>query len=257
MYFILYGTRNIERNITSMNFVVAIDGQAASGKGTITRKLADELELTVLPTGDTYRCLGLEVLKKGYGIDQVYEITELARQLDIQLRNVNGKELVYLNGEDVSNEIREPAISKLSSLVSSIVKVREQMVLLQRRMAEGKNVIAEGRDMGTVVFPNADVKLYIDANEEVRADRRYKEYLSNGINITYEEVLEQLRWRDENDKNKKVGALKKADDAILIDTTVMTIDEAVEKIKSEIQPKMVKKKSKESKSEYNEDDFDM
>ncbi len=231
-----------------MNFVVAIDGPAASGKGTITRRLADELGLTVLPTGDTYRCLALEVLRNGYGIDQIYEITELARQLDIQFRNDGEKECVFLDGKDVSDEIREPAVAKVGSMVSSIVKVREQMTLLQRRMAEGKNIIAEGRDMGTVVFPNADVKLYIDASEEVRAQRRYKEYVSQGIDITYEKVLKDLQWRDNNDKHKEVGSLKRTEDAMYVDTTEMTIDEAVEKIKSKIITKMKHKNEKKEKS---------
>lgn len=232
-----------------MNFVVAIDGPAASGKGTITREIAKDLGLTVLPSGDTYRCLGLQVLKNGYGLNQVYEIVELAKQLNIKLETVDGKEVVLLDGKDVSDEIREPAIAKLTSMVSENARVREQMVILQRNMAEGKNIIVEGRDAGTVVFPNADVKLYIDASEETRAMRRYKEYLSKGIDITYEEVLQSLRWRDQNDKNKEVGALKKADDAMLIDTTEMSIEQAIEKIKNEIEPKLKEKRIKE-KEDY-------
>ena len=227
-----------------MSFVVAIDGPAASGKGTITRRLADELELTVLPTGDTYRCLGLEVLRNGYGIDQIYDIVELAKQLDVQFKNDGEKELVFLEGRNVSDEIREPAVAKISSMISSIIRVREQMTLLQRRMAEGKNIIAEGRDMGTVVFPDADVKVYIDASENVRAMRRYKEYISNGINITYEKVLQDLQWRDNNDRNKEVGSLRRADDAMYIYTTNMTIDEAVSEIKNRIQEKIANKNEK-------------
>lgn len=230
-----------------MNFVVAIDGPAASGKGTITRKLARELGLTVLPTGDIYRCLALEVLRNGYGLDYIYEIVELAKQLNIQFKSDGEKEIVFLNGEDVSEEIREPAISKVSSAVSSIVRVREQLEILQRRMAEGKNIIAEGRDMGTVVFPDADVKIYIDADEQVRAMRRYKEYIASGVDTTYDKVLQDLRWRDNNDKNKEVGSLKQAEDAIYVDTTNMTIDEAVADIKSTIQDRMAEKKNKESK----------
>lgn len=230
-----------------MNFVVAIDGPAASGKGTITRELARELGLTVLPTGDIYRCLGLEVLRNGYGLDHIYEIVELAKQLNIQFKSDGEKEIVFLNGEDVSEEIREPAISKVSSAVSSIVRVREQLEILQRRMVEGKNIIAEGRDMGTVVFPDADVKIYIDANEQVRAMRRYKEYIASGIDTTYDKVLQDLKWRDNNDKNKEVGSLKQAEDAIYVDTTNMTIDEAVANIKSTIQDRMAEKKNKEDK----------
>lgn len=239
-----------------MNFVVAIDGPAASGKGTITRELARELGLTVLPTGDIYRCLGLEVLRNGYGLDHIYEIVELAKQLNIQFKSDGEKEIVFLNGEDVSEEIREPAISKVSSAVSSIVRVREQLEILQRRMVEGKNIIAEGRDMGTVVFPDADVKIYIDANEQVRAMRRYKEYIASGIDTTYDKVLQDLKWRDNNDKNKEVGSLKQAEDAIYVDTTNMTIDEAVADIKSTIQDRMAEKKNKGNKTTDDKSDLE-
>lgn len=224
-----------------MNFVVAIDGPAASGKGTITREIENLLGLKVLPTGDLYRCLALEVLRKGYTYSQVDEIVELARNLNIELKEKEEKEIVHLNGEDVSDEIREPAISKVSSAVSSIVEVRQEMKKLQRKMAEGKNIIAEGRDMGTEIFPDADVKIYIDAREDVRARRRYEEYIAKGIDTTYEEVLKELQWRDNNDKNKKVGSLRRADDAILVDTTDMSIEEAVEMIKTEIEKRMRQK----------------
>lgn len=234
-----------------MNFVVAIDGPAASGKGTITREIANQLGLTVLPTGDIYRCLALEVLRNGYGMDHVDEIVELAKKLNIQFKNEGDKEVVLLNGNDVSDEIREPAVAKVSSMVSVMIQVREQLTLLQRRMAEGKNIIAEGRDMGTVIFPNADVKLYIDASEEVRAKRRYKEYVSKGIDTTYEKVLEDLRWRDNNDKNKEVGALRKADDAILIDTTEMSIEEAVAQIRNEIEAKRRENNKETTGKNYN------
>lgn len=233
-----------------MNFVVAIDGPAASGKGTITREIERILGLKVLPTGDLYRCLGLEVLRRGYTYDQVSEIVEIAKNLDIQLKEREGKEIVHLNGEDVSDEIREPAISRVSSAVSSIVEVRQEMKLLQRKMAEGKNIIAEGRDMGTEIFPDADVKIYIDAREDVRARRRYEEYVAKGIKTTYEEVLKELQWRDNNDKNKKVGALKKADDAILIDTTDMPIEEAIERVKSEIVKRMREKNKDKEDIDY-------
>lgn len=221
-----------------MNFVVAIDGPAASGKGTITREIERLLGLKVLPTGDLYRCLALEVLRKGYTYSQVNEIVELAKNLNIELKEKEEKEIVHLNGEDVSDAIREPAVSRVSSAVSSIVEVRQEMKLLQRRMAEGKNIIAEGRDMGTEIFPDADVKIYVDAREDVRARRRYEEYVTKGIETTYEEVLKELQWRDNNDRNKKVGALRKAEDAVLVDTTDMPIEEAVEMIKGIIEKKM-------------------
>ena len=120
----------------------------------------------------------------------------------------------------------------------AIVPVREKMIKLQRKLAEGKNVIVEGRDIGTVVFPHADLKIYLDADEEIRAKRRYEESIKSGIDITYDEVLKHIRWRDMNDKSKKVGALKKAEDAIIVDSTNLTIEEVVRKIKNEIQKRI-------------------
>ena len=125
------------------------------------------------------------------------------------------------------------------SQISSIIPVREKLIEIQRGLANGKNVIAEGRDIGTVVFPDANVKIYLDANEKIRAERRYKEYLENGVNTTYEEVLESIKTRDMNDKNKKFGALKKADDAIVVDTSNKTIDEVTEEVKGLIKQKMI------------------
>jgi len=136
-------------------------------------------------------------------------------------------------------KIRTKEVTAVVSQVSSIIAVREKMVQVQRNLAKGKNVIVEGRDIGTVVFPNADIKIYLDASEEVRAQRRYAENMQNGIDMTYEEVLENVKMRDYNDMHKKVGALKKAEDAIIIDSTDLTIDEVVEKIKNRI--KMFKK----------------
>ena len=152
-------------------------------------------------------------------------------EINIEIDNTQEKDIILLNGEDVSKEIRSKEVTAIVSQISSIIPVRERMVEVQRKLATGKNVIVEGRDIGTVVFPNADLKIYLDASEEIRAKRRYKENIENGIDTTYEEVLENVKLRDYNDKNKKVGALKKADDAVVIDSSKMNIDEVVEKVK--------------------------
>ena len=211
--------------------IVAVDGPAGSGKGTVTKGIEKELGFLNLDTGATYRCVALEALRKGVNLEEEEKIIEIANNIDIKINNESDKDIILLNGEDVSKEIRTKEVTAIVSQVSSIIPVRERLVEVQRKLAKGKDVIVEGRDIGTVVFPNADVKIYLDASEEVRAKRRYDENLQNGIDMTYEEVLENVKMRDYNDMNKKVGALKKADDAIVIDSTYLTINEVVEKIK--------------------------
>ena len=215
--------------------IVAVDGPAGSGKGTVTKRIEKELGFLNLDTGATYRCVALEMLRKGISLENEEEIIKVANEINIEINNQNDKDITLLNGEDVSKEIRTKEVTAIVSQVSSIVKVREIMVDVQRKLATGKDVIVEGRDIGTVVFPNADVKIYLDASEEIRAKRRYKENIENGIEVTYEEVLENIKMRDYNDMHKKVGSLKKADDAILVDSTDLTIDEVVIKIKSIIE----------------------
>ena len=221
-----------------MCFIVAVDGPAGSGKGTITKRIEQELGLMNLDTGATYRCVALEVIRHGLKIDDEEAIIKLLDNIDIKIKKESGKDIIYLNGEDVSKEIRDIPVTKMVSQISSIIPVREKLIEIQRELAKGKNVIAEGRDIGTVVFPNANLKIYLDANEEIRAQRRYKECLEKGIKMSYQEVLDNIRTRDQNDKNKKFGALKKAEDAIVIDTSNITIDEVVNKVKKEITERM-------------------
>lgn len=210
--------------------IVAVDGPAGSGKGTVTKIIEKEIGFLYLDTGVTYRCLALEVLKRGITIEKEEKIIELADKIDIKIEKEENKDIILLNNKEVSKEIRTKEVNAIVSQVSSIVPVREKMVELQRKLAKGKNVIVEGRDIGTVVFPNAEIKIYLDASEEIRAKRRYEENIQNGIKTTYQEVLENVKLRDYNDMHKKVGALKKAKDAIVIDTTNLTIDQVVEKI---------------------------
>lgn len=215
-----------------MAFVVAIDGPAGTGKGTITKLISQELGLVNIDTGAMYRCIALEAIRKGItSIEQEQEIIQIAREAKIQIENKDGNQQILLNGKDVTEEIRSKEVTAFVSPVSSIPKVREIMVNLQRKIAEGKDIIMEGRDITTVVFPEAQVKIYLDADVEERAKRRFKENQEKGMTMTYEETLEAVKKRDYNDMHKKVGALKIAEDAIVVDTTKMTIEEVKEKVK--------------------------
>lgn len=212
--------------------IVAIDGPAGSGKGTVTKILAERLGLINLDTGATYRCVALATLDNNYTLQDEEKITELLPTLDIEFKIEDGKEKVFLNGRDVTDKIRSKEVNQIVSQVSGITPVRIYMAELQRKMANGKDVIMEGRDIGTYVFPNAEVKIYLDADVEERAKRRYKENLEKGIDMSYEEVLENIKKRDENDKNKKIGALKVAEGAIIVDTTSKTIKEVADEIEN-------------------------
>lgn len=216
-----------------MGFIVGIDGTAGSGKGTVTKQIANKLGLVNIDTGSTYRCVALAALRANVidnGIINEKKVIELLDKISIEIENTPKGDKIYLNGEDVSKQIREKDVSQVVSPVSSIKEVRYKMVDLQRKMAEGKDVIMEGRDICTYVFPNADVKIYLDASVEERARRRLLEMQEKGIQITYEEVLDNIVKRDNNDKTKEIGALKLAPDSIVIDTTNLSIEEVENKI---------------------------
>ena len=214
-----------------------MDGPAGTGKGTITSLISKEMGLVNIDTGATYRCVALYVIKNNIKLEEKEKIIESLPNIHIDMKNEQGVQKVYLNNEDVTSEIRSKEVTKIVSQVSSIVEVRLAMVEVQRNLAKGKDVIMEGRDITTYVFPNADVKIYLDADEEERAKRRYKEMQEKGIEMTYDEVLKNIQIRDKNDKEKEIGALKIAEDAIYIDTTNLTIEEVKEKVKEIITEK--------------------
>ena len=217
-----------------MSFVVAIDGPAGTGKGTITGLISKEMGLVNIDTGATYRCVALYAIRNNIKLEETQKIIDSLENIQIDMINENGQQKVFLNGE----EIRSKEVTLIVSQISSIKEVRYKMVEIQRNLAKGKNVIMEGRDITTVVFPNADVKIYMDAKEDERAKRRYKEFQEKGIEMSYEEVLKNIRARDKNDREKEVGALKIADDAIYLDTTEMTIEEVKDKVKKIIENKI-------------------
>ena len=213
-----------------MSFIVAIDGPAGSGKGTITKNVGKILNLVNIDTGAMYRCVSLEIINKNISLSQIPEIEKILEEIQIEQRKENDIDIFYLNGKNVTKEIREKKVNEIVSQVSHIPVVRKSMVNLQRKMAETIDVIMEGRDIGTNVFPNANVKIYLDASAEERANRRLKQNEQEGIKIPYEEILENIKFRDYNDKTSDVAPLKQAEDAIYIDSTNLTIKEVTDKI---------------------------
>ena len=233
-----------------MSYIVAIDGPAGAGKGTITKLVAKDLGLVSIDTGMLYRCHALAILRNNINLSNEKEIEDMLDKIKIELKNENNKQTVFLNGEDVTNEIRMPEISKAVSKTSSILGVREKITNLERKIGyewlkQGKNIIMEGRDITTVVFPEADVKIYLDATPIERAKRRCRQNKRNGINQSFKEVLQSIMERDKNDMNKKVGALKKAPDAIYVDSSKSNVNKIKQKI-----IKIIKQKTKENKNEY-------
>jgi len=205
--------------------IIAIDGPAGSGKSTIAKLIAEDLGLVYLDTGAMYRLVTLKALNEGI-LGDFEKIKKMLNNLNIDIKE-NG---FYLDNVDVSDEIRKPIVSENVSDIAAIREVREKMVDLQRKFSESKNVILDGRDIGTVVFPSADVKIFLVADAKERANRRYKELVKKGENVKIEEIYENILKRDEIDSTRKESPLKKAEDAIEVDTTSKNIEE----VKNEI-----------------------
>lgn len=210
--------------------IVAIDGPAGSGKGTVTEIISKKLNLTNISTGDAYRSVALFVIENNVNESEADKIVKLLDDIQIEFKKEKDKDVVFLNGKNVDKRIRQKDVTNIVSKVSAIKEVRVKLNELFRKTSKNKNVIMEGRDIGTCVFPNADVKIYLDASIEERAKRRVKQNEELGIDIPYEEVLESIRKRDEQDKSKEVGALIQADDAIYIDSSNLNIEEVSNKI---------------------------
>lgn len=215
-----------------MNKIIAIDGPAGSGKGTLAKELAKKFNLVNIDTGVTYRCVALKVLRNNISLNDIDKIIEISKNINIDLEQ-DGRVLMDL--EDVTNEIRSKEVTEIVSPISSIVEVRKNMVDIQRKIAVGNDVVMEGRDITTVVFPDAKYKFYLDASLESRAKRRYKENLEKGIDMTYEEVYENIKKRDYNDMHKEVGSLVRTEDQIYIDTTNLSVEEEIEIIRKVIE----------------------
>ena len=209
--------------------IIAIDGPAGSGKSTISKLVAKDLDLIYLDTGAMYRLVTLKALKMGIldeNLENLDKINELLDNLEIDIR----EDGFYLDGVDVSEEIRKPIVSENVSKIAAIKEVRIKMVDLQRKFSKAKNVILDGRDIGTVVFPNADLKVFLVADARERANRRYKELTEKGENVSLEEIYQNILMRDKIDSTREEAPLKKAEDAIEVDTTSKNIAEVKEEI---------------------------
>ena len=208
--------------------IIAIDGPAASGKSTTAQLLAKKLGYLYIDTGAMYRACALKAKKLGIDINDEESIRNLLDYIDIRIENNNSKNRIFLDGEDVSEDIRADDISALASAISALPAVRYKMVELQRKMGEKGSIILDGRDIGTFVFPDAEVKFFLTASPEIRAKRRWLELQQKGRDKDFSEVLADLVKRDNNDSQRALAPLKKADDAIEIDTSNMTIEEQTE-----------------------------
>lgn len=214
-----------------MSIQVAIDGPSASGKGTVAKKVAHDCNLIYIDTGAMYRAIAYATIKNNLSLNDEDAIVKLAESSKIEF--ISDK--IYLNGQDVSKEIRTMEVSKIVSPISSIVKLRDILVNMQQNLALGNNVIMDGRDITTVVLPFAKYKFYLDADINERAKRRFKELQERGDKVTFEETLENIKNRDYNDIHKKVGALTRTNDSIYIDSTNLSVDEVVSIIESKIE----------------------
>ena len=221
-----------------MGFNVAIDGPAGAGKSTIAKRLAKELGFVYVDTGAMYRAIGLYMLKNSVDGSDEAAVSEAVKNVEVTLSYDDGVQCVYLNGEDVSKMIRTEEVSALASQTSAYQAVREKLLDLQRTMAKNNDVLMDGRDIGTTILPNADVKIYLTASVETRAKRRYDEYIAKGQTCYLVEIEEDIKTRDHNDMTRKISPLKKADDAIEVDSSDMNIDEVVETIKNICKEKM-------------------
>lgn len=210
-------------------FNVAIDGPAGAGKSTIAKAAAKELGFIYVDTGALYRAIAYNAVTKGV-IDDTQKIIDMLTDTNVELKYVDGVQAVYLNGDDVSAYIRTPEISMGASKVSAITQVREFLLNLQRDIAQKNNVIMDGRDIATVVLPNADVKIFLFASPECRAQRRYKELVEKGEDVTLEDVLADVNQRDYQDSHREIAPLKPSEDSVMADTSKLTLEESIQLI---------------------------
>lgn len=209
---------------------IAIDGPAGAGKSSVARAVAKKLGFIYIDTGALYRSIGVAALRKGYKTDDAEKVISLLPGIELSIRFVDGEQRVILNGEDVSRDIRLPEASMAASNVSAIPEVRSFLLNMQKKLAGENNCLMDGRDIGTVILPDAELKIFLTASPEVRADRRYKELIEKGTPKDYDELLQEIIQRDYNDSHRAVAPLKPAEDAVTVDTSDMSFDEVTEKI---------------------------
>ncbi len=217
---------------------VAIDGPAGAGKSTVARAAAQKLGYIYVDTGALYRAVGVYCLRKGIETTDAEGVGAILSEITVELKFIDGVQHVFLNGDDVSTEIRLPEASMAASNVSAIPSVRAFLFDLQRDIAAKNNCIMDGRDIGTVVLPNAQVKIFLTADDTERAMRRYKELQEKGSTVTYQEVLDDLRVRDYNDSHREIAPLKPAEDSVIVNTTNYTLEESINKIVETVEEKL-------------------
>lgn len=213
-----------------MSYNIAIDGPAGAGKSTIAKKIAKKLGYIYVDTGAMYRAMALYLIRENIDPSETDRINEKCKEADITIGYENGEQIVYLNGENVNGLIRTEAVGNMASASSPNPNVRKKMVELQHKLAASKDVVMDGRDIGTCVLPNAQVKVYLTADSRVRAERRYKELTEKGVSCDLDTIENDIIERDHQDMTREISPLKQAEDATLIDSSYMTIDEVVESV---------------------------
>ncbi len=218
-----------------MSVAIALDGPAGAGKSSIAKRVAKALDFIYVDTGALYRTIGLAATRKGVDPKPSEEVEKLLSEITVDLNfNDKGEQIVLLDGEDVSEFIRTPEASMMASKISAVPSVRAYLLDLQRNMAKAHNVIMDGRDIGTVVLPDAKVKIFLTASPEARSQRRYKELCEKGMDVKYEDILKDVITRDYNDSHRETAPLKPAEDCVMVDTTELDFEQSVEKIISVI-----------------------
>ncbi len=213
-----------------MSYNIAIDGPAGAGKSTIAKKIAKKMNYIYVDTGAMYRAMALYLIRMGVEKDDKEKIEEICKNADITIEYKDGEQIVLLNDENVNGLIRTEEVGNMASVSSANGKVREKLVQLQKELAKKADVVMDGRDIGTCVLPNADTKVYLTASAEVRAKRRFDELTQKGESCDLEKIKEDIIERDHRDMTREISPLKQAEDAVLVDSSNMTIDEVVEKI---------------------------
>lgn len=217
---------------------IAIDGPSGAGKSTIARRLAEELGFMYIDTGAMYRAIGLYAARQGLTIDRAAEVIGLLPQIHLELCFVDGTQHILLNGQDVSDRIRTEQASAWASAVSAIPEVRQFLLAFQQSFARSNSILMDGRDIGTVVLPKADLKIFLTASTEARARRRYLEQLQKGEAVTEAQVLESMRQRDERDSTRAAAPLRAAEDAVFVDTTALDLEQSVAHIRAIVKEKL-------------------
>ncbi len=233
----LRGAKNLRRDITK-RLVIALDGPAGSGKTTAAKNLAKQLNILYLDTGAMYRACALECVRRKIDLSDEDSVKQVMENIDLKIEYAEGRQITLLDGADVSEEIRRPEISQLASKVSAFGCVRRKMVEMQRRIAATMSCVMDGRDIGTNVLPNTEHKFYVTASVEVRAKRRFVEDKAKGYNVSYDNIVKDIRERDRRDSEREIAPLRCAEDAVVVDTSFMTPEETVEFIKNKIQEKI-------------------